>query len=137
MRVTGAPELAEAVSIVGQLTVAELPGPRIVTPEAAALASTAATATDDAPALSIAVAVTMYRPGAEYLCAALEPFATVPSPKSIVEDDILPPELSEALIVKSDGCDTLSATAGALSPARNAIGADITLRIEDLPVAFT
>ena len=59
LRAMGAPELAEAVSVVGQLTVAELLGVKMVTPGAVALASTAVTATADAPALSTAVAVTM------------------------------------------------------------------------------
>ncbi len=59
MRAIGADELADAISVVGQLTVDELVGAKIVTPGAVALASTAVTATVDAPAASKAVPVTI------------------------------------------------------------------------------
>jgi hypothetical protein len=55
--VTGAPEFAEAVSIVGQFTVAEFAGLKMVTPGAADFASTTLTATADSPALSATVPV--------------------------------------------------------------------------------
>src|SRR5215471_88027 len=62
MRLMGLPEFAEATIGVGQLTVAVRAGLRMLTPGAAALASTRVAATADAPRLSTTVAVTVKSP---------------------------------------------------------------------------
>src|SRR5579864_1728659 len=94
MRAMGLARFAEATMGVGQLTVAEFAGEAMVTPGPCAFTSRRVAATEEAPPLSTTVAVTVKVASFEYLCVALLPDITVPSPKSMVEP-VMEPSGSE------------------------------------------
>src|SRR5262249_5885284 len=117
MRVMELPEFAEATIGVGQLTDAERDGLRMLTPGAAAFASTRVAATADAPRLLTTVAVTVKSPTCAYWCVATGPARRAPSPKSIVVSRIEPLESDdpavEACTVRSPTTEVFRTACGA------------------------
>src|SRR6266571_1112699 len=88
MAVTGLPEnpLATTWTCIGRM--ASLAG--LLTITSGAFTVTLVLAEEDAPTLSVTLAVSVKTPALEYVCEAVRPVALVPSPKLITELAIVP-----------------------------------------------